>query len=111
MPVQVGGLLGGPKGMLAPPLKLLGGAWPPCPPPPLPTPMSLTHLLFQIPFQFIFVFTFVDYEASTYGKYLYPGWADALGWILACVVIAPIFIGMGYRLYEEDEIHHPIDVS
>ena len=25
---------GGPKGMLAPPLKLLGGAWPPCPPPP-----------------------------------------------------------------------------
>ena len=47
--VQVGGLLGGPKGMLAPPLKLLGGAWPPCPPspppppppppPPLPTPM------------------------------------------------------------------------
>ena len=29
LPVQVGGLLGGPKGMLAPPLKLLGGAWPP----------------------------------------------------------------------------------
>ena len=26
LPVQVGGLLGGPKGMLAPPLKLLGGA-------------------------------------------------------------------------------------
>ena len=31
LPVQVGGLLGGPKGMLAPPLKLLGGA---CPSPP-----------------------------------------------------------------------------
>ena len=31
LPVQVGGLLGGPKGMLAPPLKLLGGLapWPP----------------------------------------------------------------------------------
>ena len=29
LPVQMGGLLGGPKGMLAPPLKLLGGAWPP----------------------------------------------------------------------------------
>ena len=25
LPVQMGGLLGGPKGMLAPPLKLLGG--------------------------------------------------------------------------------------
>ena len=34
MPVQVGGLLGGPKGMLAPPLKLLGGGpGPPAPPP------------------------------------------------------------------------------
>ena len=33
LPVQMGGLLGGPKGMLAPPLKLLGGGpgppWPP----------------------------------------------------------------------------------
>ena len=28
LPVQVGGLLGGPKGMLAPPLKLLGGLAP-----------------------------------------------------------------------------------
>ena len=32
VPVQVGGLLGGPKGMLAPPLKLLGGPGPPGPP-------------------------------------------------------------------------------
>ena len=32
LPVQVGGLLGGPKGMLAPPLKLLGGLAP-LPPP------------------------------------------------------------------------------
>ena len=29
VPLQVGGLLGGPKGMLAPPLKLLGGPGPP----------------------------------------------------------------------------------
>ena len=29
LPVQMGGLLGGPKGMLAPPLKLLGGPGPP----------------------------------------------------------------------------------
>ena len=36
LPVQVGGLLGGPKGMLAPPLKLLGGPGPPAPPPPPP---------------------------------------------------------------------------
>ena len=40
LPVQMGGLLGGPKGMLAPPLKLLGGPGPPLAPP-LPTPMAL----------------------------------------------------------------------
>ena len=32
LPVQVDALLGGPKGMLAPPLKLLGGPGPPWPP-------------------------------------------------------------------------------
>ena len=41
LPVQVGGLLGGggPKGVLAPPLKLLGGLAPP-----LPTPMCITWI-------------------------------------------------------------------
>ena len=43
LPVQVGGLLGGPKGMLDPPLKLLGGPGPHCPPP-LPTPMSRSEI-------------------------------------------------------------------
>ena len=57
------------------------------------------------------MFTFVDYERSTYGDYLFPIWADALGWILACCVIAPIFIGMAYRLYKEDELKNPLDVS
>ena len=36
LPVQVGGLLGGPKGMLAPPpppSQIIGGAWPPLAPP------------------------------------------------------------------------------
>ena len=43
LPVQVGGLLGGPKGMLAPNLKLLGGGPGPPWPPPLPTPMLLSR--------------------------------------------------------------------
>ena len=32
LPVQMGGLLGGPKGMLAPPLSNYWGGWPPWPP-------------------------------------------------------------------------------
>ena len=48
LPVQVGGLLGGPKGMLAPPLKLLGGLPPPPPlAPPLPTPMRVWQLCYR----------------------------------------------------------------
>ena len=47
LPVQMGGLLGwgggGPKGILAPPLKLLGR---PAPPPPLPTPMRSMSIYF-----------------------------------------------------------------
>ena len=46
LPVQMGGLLGGPKGMLPPPppppLKLLGGPGPPGPP--LPTPMHQSNI-------------------------------------------------------------------
>ena len=41
LPVQVGGLLGGPKGILAPPLKLLGGGLAP----PLPTPMNFCQMV------------------------------------------------------------------
>ena len=48
VPVQVGGLLGGPKGYVGPPLKLLGGGggWPPPlppPPPPPPPPSSYAY--------------------------------------------------------------------
>ena len=48
LPVQVDALLGGPKGMWAPPLKFFlggGGLAPPGPPPPLPTPMRLKDFL------------------------------------------------------------------
>ena len=38
LPVQMGGLLGGAKGMLAPPSQIIGGGAGP-PGPPLPTPM------------------------------------------------------------------------
>ena len=43
LPEQVGGLLGGPKGMLAPPLKLLGGGGL-APPPPWPPPSSYAYV-------------------------------------------------------------------
>ena len=57
LPVQMGKLLGGgPKGMLAPPLKLLGGAWPP--PPPLAPPSSYAYALW------LYFTVYDDYETS-----------------------------------------------
>ena len=45
LPVQVGGLWGGPKGKWPPPSQIIGGgAWPPLPPPPLPTPMITQYM-------------------------------------------------------------------
>ena len=41
LPVQMGGLLGGPKGMLPPPSQIIGGA---CPPPPGP-PSSYAYVI------------------------------------------------------------------
>lgn len=52
---------------------------------------------------FIFVFMFVDYSPSIYGDYTYPGWADAIGWMLtvACVISIPIV--MLYKINRERE--------
>ena len=54
----------------------------------------------------------MDYSPSTYGDYKYPAWADALGWILAVCVIAPIAITILYKLSKEDDSDYknPLEV-
>lgn len=52
----------------------------------------------------IFIATFVEYEASTYGDYTFPAWADALGWIMAVAIILAIPITMLYQVNKEDEV-------
>ncbi|XP_078340686.1 sodium-dependent proline transporter-like [Crassostrea virginica] len=51
----------------------------------------------------IFIATFIEYEASTYGDYTFPAWADALGWIMAVAIILAIPITMLYQVSVEDE--------
>ncbi|KAL4226538.1 hypothetical protein ACF0H5_014523 [Mactra antiquata] len=58
---------------------------------------------------FIFVFTFVDYNRSTYGDYTFPVWADAMGWVLACLVILPMVVVFFYKLSQEDDPVGPCD--
>ena len=36
------------------------------------------------------MFTIVDHSAVTLGHYVYPDWADALGWLMFAVVVTMI---------------------
>ena len=81
---KVSGLLGGPKGMLAPPPKLLGGPGPPPPFPPPPPPSSYAYVhvksltttvsaLRYIRFVFVVRCCFSCNQSSTKGE----GWSTA----------------------------------
>lgn len=53
--------------------------------------------------QFIFIFMLVDYSPSKYGDYLYPRWADGVGWLFALSSIIFIPLTMVYKLCRETE--------
>ncbi|ESO89894.1 hypothetical protein LOTGIDRAFT_124265, partial [Lottia gigantea] len=60
---------------------------------------------------FIFIFTWVDYEASKYGDYTYPPWADAIGWIMAFGSVMAIPIFMMIKIGREDESYNVLEVG
>jgi len=41
----------------------------------------------------VLIFTWVDYSPARYGSYIYPAWADGLGWLmsLSVVVWIPVY--------------------
>ncbi|CAG0900084.1 unnamed protein product [Cyprideis torosa] len=50
-------------------------------------------LTYSFLFQGILIFSLVDYTPAKYDDYVYPGWAQCLGWFMALISIAmiPIF--------------------
>jgi len=46
----------------------------------------------------ILIFSFVKYTPAEYGEYTYPGWADAIGWVMALASIIPIFVVAIYKM-------------
>lgn len=40
-------------------------------------------------FQFILFFNWVEYKPASYGHYVYPLWADAVGWFVG---LFPVFV-------------------
>ncbi|XP_059162588.1 sodium- and chloride-dependent glycine transporter 1-like [Physella acuta] len=49
---------------------------------------------------FIFIFIFVDYHQSRYDDYIYPRWADALGWVMTLGAVMAIPLVMVYKIYK-----------
>ncbi|OWF44595.1 sodium-dependent proline transporter-like [Mizuhopecten yessoensis] len=52
---------------------------------------------------FILVFSFVDYSPITYDAYVYPAWAEALGWLLSLCSIIFIPIVIIYKISKEND--------
>ena len=56
--------------------------------------------------QFVLVFTWVDYSPARYGSYVYPAWADGLGWLMsfAVVVWIPVYAIVAVRRQHDDTV-------
>ncbi|XP_033746296.1 sodium-dependent proline transporter-like [Pecten maximus] len=52
---------------------------------------------------FILVFSFVDYSPIKYDSYVYPAWAEALGWLLSLCSIIFIPIVFIYKISKEED--------
>ena len=49
------------------------------------------------------MFAWIDYSPVRYGDYVYPNWADALGWLMAISSVIFIPAIMIKMIYKEDE--------
>lgn len=48
--------------------------------------------LFGFTFQFILVFNWIEYKPATYGLYVYPTWADAVGWTIGVLPVVVVVL-------------------
>ena len=63
----------------------------------LKAPMSVFYcFLSPLVIFIIFIFSWYNYEPLTKGSYVYPGWANGIGWIVAMLGILPVPIAALY---------------
>lgn len=53
---------------------------------------SMWYFFTPIGVVFILIYSWVDYSEVTYGDYVYPQWAAALGWLMTIAVVAGIVV-------------------
>merc|ERR1712228_664214 len=49
----------------------------------------------------IFIFSWYNYEPLKKGDYVYPAWANGVGWIIAMLGILPVFFSAAFLLIRE----------
>ena len=64
--------------------------------------MYFHFVIWMMYLQSILVFSFVNYEPASYGKYIYPLWADSVGWLLTMSSVIPIFVVAIYKYVKAD---------
>lgn len=52
----------------------------------------INHIVIFIHLQFILVFNWIEYKPASYGYYVYPMWADAVGWILGVLPVIVVVL-------------------
>merc|ERR1712076_244857 len=50
------------------------------------------YVLTPVGVLFILIYSFIQYNEVTYGDYIYPSWATALGWLMTIVVVLGIVV-------------------
>ena len=56
--------------------------------------------ILSLTLQFIFVFNLVTYSPLKFGDYVYPGWGQAIGWLLTVSSLTFIPAVMIYKLFK-----------
>ena len=59
-------------------------------------------------FQAILIFSWIDFKSSKYDKYVFPGWADALGFL---ITLSSICLIPGIAIYKVVVAYHGSDNS
>ena len=53
-------------------------------------------IITSTPIQVIMIFAWVKYSRVTYGSYVYPRWAEALGWMMTMFVVVCLLLPIVY---------------
>lgn len=54
--------------------------------------------------QGIFIYTLTDITPTEYNGYVFPWWADMLGWFMGASTLVPFIVGIAYRYFKDKPV-------